>query len=90
MTDHSTHIFIGAAGRLLGLTERETWWRVRRGDFLDVVYKIDPATGYTSAHVSLDEFGRRGFAISVLAERRFINEQLVVFRLTSARSPTPI
>lgn len=33
------------------------------------------------AQVYLEELRRRGFAISVLAERRFVNERLVIFRL---------
>jgi len=32
----------------------------------------------------LEEFRKQGFAISVLAERRFVNERLVVFRLEPA------
>jgi release factor glutamine methyltransferase len=36
---------------------------------------------FGKAQVFLDEFRRRGFAISVLAQQRFINEQLAIFRL---------
>jgi HemK-related putative methylase len=36
---------------------------------------------FGEAGVFLEEFRTRGFAISVLAERRFVNERLAIFRL---------
>jgi release factor glutamine methyltransferase len=36
---------------------------------------------FGEAQVFLEELHRRGFAISVLAERRFINERLAIFKL---------
>lgn len=38
-------------------------------------------SSFGEAWVFLEEFRKRGFAISVLAERRFVNERLAVFRL---------
>src|SRR3984957_2971859 len=37
---------------------------------------------FGGAAVFLDEFSRHDFAISVLAERHFVNERLAIFRLT--------
>jgi release factor glutamine methyltransferase len=39
-------------------------------------------SSFGDAPVFLDEFRRRSFAIRVLAERRFVNEKLAIFRLT--------
>jgi release factor glutamine methyltransferase len=39
---------------------------------------------FGEAWLFLEEFRKRGFAISVLAERRFINERLAIFRLAPA------
>jgi release factor glutamine methyltransferase len=38
-------------------------------------------SSFGAARIFLDEFRRHGFALSVLAERRFINERLAIFRL---------
>jgi release factor glutamine methyltransferase len=38
-------------------------------------------SSFGAAQIFLDEFRRHGFALSVLAERRFINERLAIFRL---------
>jgi HemK-related putative methylase len=43
---------------------------------------------FGDGHVFLEEFRKQSFTISVLAERRFINERLTIFRLEPAqRSP---
>jgi HemK-related putative methylase len=39
---------------------------------------------FGEAWIFLEEFRQRGFAISVLAERRFVNERLAIFRLEPA------
>jgi len=41
-------------------------------------------SSFGGAAAFLDEFRRHGFAVSVLAERRFVNEQLAIFRLALA------
>jgi HemK-related putative methylase len=42
---------------------------------------------FGDGHIYLEEFRKRGFEISVLAERRFVNERLTIFRLVPSRSP---
>jgi hypothetical protein len=43
---------------------------------------------FGDGHVFLEEFRKQSFKISVLAERRFVNERLTIFRLEPAqRSP---
>jgi len=43
---------------------------------------------FGDGHVFLEEFRKQSFKISVLAERRFVNERLTIFRLKPAqRSP---
>jgi HemK-related putative methylase len=39
-------------------------------------------SSFGDAYCFLEEFSARGFDISVLAERRFVNEKLAIFRLT--------
>jgi hypothetical protein len=39
-------------------------------------------SSFGNAPVFLDAFRNRGFAIHVLAQRRFVNEKLAIFRLT--------
>jgi HemK-related putative methylase len=39
-------------------------------------------SSFGDAPVFLEEFRKRGFAIRVVAERRFVNEKLAIFRLT--------
>jgi release factor glutamine methyltransferase len=39
-------------------------------------------SSFGDGQVFLDEFSRQGLQLSVLAERRFVNERLTVFRLT--------
>jgi HemK-related putative methylase len=39
-------------------------------------------SSFGDASVFLDEFGKHGFEIRVLAERRFVNEKLAIFKLT--------
>jgi hypothetical protein len=46
-----------------------------RGAALVVLSTFGDAEGF------LEQVRRRGFAIAVLAERRFVNERLAVFRL---------
>jgi HemK-related putative methylase len=40
---------------------------------------------FGDGHVFLEEFRKQNFMISVLAERRFVNERLTIFRLEPAR-----
>jgi len=43
---------------------------------------------FGDGHIYLEEFHKQGFEISVLAERRFVNERLTIFRLEPVqRSP---
>ena len=41
---------------------------------------------FGDGHVFLEEFRKQGFEISVLAERRFVNERLTIFRLVTPDS----
>jgi methylase of polypeptide subunit release factors len=50
-----------------------------RGSVLVVLSSFGGATAF------LEEFRKHGFAISVLAERRFISERLAIFRLEPLR-----
>jgi HemK-related putative methylase len=43
-------------------------------------------SSFGDAPLFLEEFRRRGFAVSVLARRRFINETLAIFKLTPQRA----
>jgi release factor glutamine methyltransferase len=45
---------------------------------------------FGDAQAFLQEFRRRDFAISVLAERRFVNERLAIFRLSPAAARCPV
>ncbi len=45
---------------------------------------------FGNAQVFLEEVRQRGFAISVVAERRFVNERLAVFRLEPAGPGSPV
>jgi hypothetical protein len=40
---------------------------------------------FGDGHVFLEEFRKHGFDISVLAERRFVNERLTIFRLAPSK-----
>jgi methylase of polypeptide subunit release factors len=40
---------------------------------------------FGDGHVFLEEFRKQSFEISVLAERRFVNERLTVFRLVPSK-----
>jgi release factor glutamine methyltransferase len=44
---------------------------------------------FGDASVFLEEFRKRGYAISLLARRRFVNEALAVFKLMPPRSQRP-
>ncbi|HEX8783476.1 MAG TPA: hypothetical protein VF764_08900, partial [Steroidobacteraceae bacterium] len=44
---------------------------------------------FGDAGVFLEELRQRGFAISVLAERRFVNERLAIFRLEPPGQRSP-
>ena len=44
---------------------------------------------FGDASVFLDEFRKRGYAVSLLARRRFVNEALAVFKLMPPRSQRP-
>jgi HemK-related putative methylase len=46
-------------------------------------------SSFGDSRVFLDAFRQQGFLNSVLAERRFVNEKLAIFRLTPACSQTP-
>jgi release factor glutamine methyltransferase len=45
---------------------------------------------FGDAQAFLQEFRRRDFAISVLAERRFVNERLAIFRLSPSAARCPV
>ena len=40
---------------------------------------------FGDGHIYLEEFRKQGFEISVLAERRFVNERLTIFRLVPSK-----
>jgi HemK-related putative methylase len=44
-------------------------------------------SSFGGAAVFLDEFRRHGLAVSVFAQRRFVNEKLAIFRLTLPNRP---
>jgi release factor glutamine methyltransferase len=44
---------------------------------------------FGDASVFLEEFRKRGYAVSLLARRRFVNEALAVFKLMPPRSQRP-
>jgi release factor glutamine methyltransferase len=45
-------------------------------------------SSFGDSRAFIDAFRQQGFCISVLAERRFVNEKLAIFRLTPAHSQT--
>jgi release factor glutamine methyltransferase len=47
-------------------------------------------SSFGDSRAFLAEFRQQGFSVSVLAERRFVNETLAIFRLTAAGSQFPI
>ena len=44
---------------------------------------------FGAAEIFLEELRRRGFVISVVAERSFVNERLAIFRLEPSGSRGP-
>ena len=46
-------------------------------------------SSFGDSRAFLAEFRQQGFNISVLAERRFVNEKLAIFKLTATGSQFP-